>query len=172
MESSLLRQYKFSGVLGVLWHQNGEQGRQAALSLHPSPSLLLPSPLFSFIFWCCFYSPSIFSLLLSSAFQGLILASCAPLPLVALALPPKDSEPMSCNLLLFSNLAQQLRVQSLPSGATWTTYFALVLGYLSSWSVPRVRHKPWDWFPITTFPSTHLFPPFRVSGSQAPSNIF
>lgn len=30
MEPSVLGQYEFSGVLGVLWQQNGEQGRQAS----------------------------------------------------------------------------------------------------------------------------------------------
>lgn len=38
---------------------------------------------------------------------------------------------MSCCLPLSSNLAQQLRAQSLPSGATWAASLAPVLGYLS-----------------------------------------
>lgn len=66
-------------------------------SLLPTALPLSPLPLHSFIFRCCFYSAAILSLLLSSAFQGLILASRAPWPLVALALPPKGSEPMSCS---------------------------------------------------------------------------
>lgn len=48
-----------------------------------APFSLLPTclPLHSFIFRCCFYFPAILSLLLSSAFQGLILDICAPRPL-------------------------------------------------------------------------------------------
>lgn len=105
-----------------------------------------------FIFRCCSYPPAILSFLLGSASKGLILASCAPWSLVALALPHKGSECISWRSGLNPFLLE-------PHGLSlWPSAWVPVL---SSLFVPRVRHEPWGCFPIST-----SFPHPRVPCSR------
>lgn len=127
-----------------------------------APFSLLPTclPLHSFIFRCCFYFPAILSLLLSSAFQGLILAICAPWPLWPWLSLPTAQNPC-------------------PAAQGSTSPFWGHMGYLSGPStwvpvlfVPMVRQEPGGWFPISTSPFNPLASSFQSLWLTVPLHHF